>query len=429
MGSCKTGVIGGIDPLAFGAVLLGMGLSHPLVQAQVIPDATLQPENSTVSIDGTSYQITGGATRGSNLFHSFEQFSVPAGSTAAFVNADNIANILSRVTGGTLSDLQGTIQAGGSANLFLINPAGIVFGPNARLEIGGSFLASTGEGLRFDNGFVYGTTNPEGPPLLTISAPIGLNMGNAPGNIAVAGADLSVADGQTLALIGGNVSLTGAQITAPGGRIEVGSAQTGQELSLTPDGPGVDVGFDGVNDFGDIQLSNQSVLNASGRGGGAIALHSSTVTLAGQSALISDTLGDQDGSDITVVGDRVRLLDSSFIGAATLGSGAASLIAVTAAEDIEIVGTGIPNYKRMDFGILLGVRQVNDRQIGGITATSWAAGRAGNISLMAQRLVLDEGVLLSTETFGTGDSGDINVAAVESLHMRGSGIFAGSRVL
>ncbi|MGB7315330.1 MAG: filamentous hemagglutinin N-terminal domain-containing protein, partial [Nodosilinea sp.] len=406
-----------------------LSLSSGVGQAQVTSDTTLAGENSAVTTDGTIYQITGGAVRGSNLFHSFEQFSVPAGDTAVFVNADNIANILSRVTGGTLSDLQGTIQAGGSANLFLINPAGIVFGPNARLDIGGSFLASTAEGLRFENGFVYSTANPEGPPLLTVSAPIGLNLGNAPGDVAVAGADLSVAEGQTLALIGGNVSLTGAQITAPGGRIEVGSVQADRELGLTPDGPGVDVGFDGVNDFGDIQLSDRSVLNASGAGGGAIALHGSTVTLAGQSAIISDTLGDRDGSGITVVADRIRLLDSSFIGAATLGSGEASSIVVTAAADIEIIGTGIPNYKQVDFGILLGVRQVSDRQIGGITATSWAAGRAGNIALMAQRLVLDEGVLLSTETFGTGDSGDINVTAVESLRMRGSGIFAGSRVL
>ncbi|MBE9114057.1 filamentous hemagglutinin N-terminal domain-containing protein, partial [Nodosilinea sp. LEGE 07298] len=432
MGRYETGVMGGIGSLTAGAVLLGMFWSPSLVQAQVIPDATLPLENSIVTTDGTAYQITGGANRGSNLFHSFEQFSVPAGTTAVFVNADNIANILSRVTGGTRSDLQGTIQAGGSANLFLINPAGIVFGPNARLDIGGSFFASTGEGLRFDNGFVYGTANPEAPPLLTVSAPIGLRLGNGsggntPGDIAVAGANLSVAEGQTLALVGGNVSLTGAQITAPGGRIEVGGVQAGQELRLTPDGPGFDVGFDGVNNFGDIQLSNRSVLNASGIAGGAIDLRGRSVTLADRSALISDTLGDQDGRGVQVAADQFRLLGSSYIGAANSGSGAGSSVEVTA-NDIDMVGTGIANYKLVEFSTFLGARQVSDRQIGGITATTTASGRAGDISLQAQRISLDAGVLVSTETFGTGDSGDIRITATTSFRASGSGIVSGSRV-
>ncbi|MGB3493264.1 MAG: filamentous hemagglutinin N-terminal domain-containing protein [Elainellaceae cyanobacterium] len=405
--------------------------------AQVIPDPTLSSESSNVNIvttDGSStYRITGGASRGGNLFHSFERFSVLAGDTAEFVNASTVENIISRVTGGNLSTLDGTIRAGGSANLFLINPAGIVIGPNARLDIGGSFVASTGDRLLFEDGLIYGVDGAEVPSLLTISAPIGINLGNTPGNITVVGDSvsptLSVAEGRTLALIGGEVSLTATRLTAPAGRIEIGSVGEASELSLTSDAQGFDVGFEGVTEFGDIQISGQSVVDASGTAGGAIALHGRAVTLTDQSALISDTLGDQDGLGIWVVADSVRLLDSSYIGATTLGSGAASSIAVTAAEDIEVIGTGIPNYKQVEFGILLGVRQVSDRQIGGITATTMADGRAGDISLMAQRVLLNEGVLMSTETFGTGDSGDINIIAVESLHMRGSGIFAGSRVL
>ena len=412
---------------------MGVVWSPSLVQAQVIPDATLQSENSIISVDGTSYQITGGATRGSNLFHSFEQFSVPAGTTAVFVNADNIANILSRVTGGTLSDLQGIIQAGGNANLFLINPAGIVFGPNARLDIGGSFFASTGEGLRFDNGFVYGIANPETPPLLTVSAPIGLRLGNAPGDIQVSGqgslapAGLAVAAGQSLSLIGGNVFLSGAQLMAPAGRIEIGAVREASELSLTPDGLGFDVGFDGVNSFGDIQLSNRSVLNASGIAGGAIDLRGRSVILADQSAIISDTLGDQDGRGVQVVADQFRLLDSSYIGAATSGEGAGSSINVTANE-IDIVGTAIANYKFLELNSFLGTRQIAERQIGGIAATTVASGRTGDIALNAQRVLLDEGVMVSTESLGTGDSGAIVIAATESLRVRGSGVLAGSRV-
>jgi filamentous hemagglutinin family protein len=404
-------------------------------QAQVIPDATLSAESSsvsTVTTGGTIHTITGGALRGGNLFHSFEQFSVPAGDTAVFANPDFVANIISRVTGGTLSDLQGTIQAGGSANLFLINPAGVVLGPNARLDIGGSFLASTGNGLWFDNGFIYDVADPEVPPLLTISAPLGINPGTAPGDIVVGsqggGPALSVAEGQTLALIGGEVWISGSELTAPGGRIAIGGVQAGGPLRLTPDAQGFAVGFDEVNRFGDIQISDQSVIDASGIGGGAIALQGQSITLSGQSALISDTLGDRDGSGIQVVGDRVQLLDSSYIGAATLGSGAASSITATAAEAIEMIGTGIPNYKQVEFAIFLGARQVSDRQIGGISTTTVALGRTGNISLSAPSVVLDEGVLVTTESFGTGDSGNIAVTASESLQVRGSGLLVGSRV-
>ncbi|WP_081972517.1 filamentous hemagglutinin N-terminal domain-containing protein [Leptolyngbya sp. KIOST-1] len=422
--------------LAGTVVMLGTGWFSERVQAQVVPDGTLQSESSAVNavtLGGTTYTITGGAARGGNLFHSFDQFSVPLGDTVVFANGDSFANIISRVTGGTLSDLQGTIQAGGSANVFLINPAGIVFGPNARLAIGGSFFASTGEGLRFDNGFVYGIASPEVPPLLTVSAPIGLRLGNGPGDIRVVGqgslapGGVAVAEGQSLSLIGGNVALMGAQLTAPGGRIDIGAVREASELSLTPDGSGFEVGFDGVSGYGDIQLSNRSVLNASGITGGAIELQGRAVTLTDQSALISDTLGDEDGRGVRIVADQVRLLGSSYIGAATSGSGAGSSVEVTA-DEIELVGTAIANYKLVEFTIFLGARQISDRQIGGIATTTVATGRTGDISLTARSILIDEGVLVSTESFGTGDSGDIAITATESFSLRGSGLLGGSRV-
>jgi filamentous hemagglutinin family protein len=419
-------------------VMLGTLLYPGVGAAQVIPDATLQFESSVVDVttNGSSatYTITSGAARGSNLFHSFKQFSVPAGNIATFANADTIDNIIVRVTGGNVSTLEGGIQARGRANLFLLNPAGIVVGPNAQLDIGGSFLGSTGQGLRFDNGFVYGTAAAETPPLLTISAPIGLVVGNAPGPIGITGlgdaapSGLSVPEGQTLALVGSNVSLTGARLTAPAGRLEIGSVNAAGDLSLAPDPSGFDVGFAGVNSFGDIQIADQSILDASGRAGGAIQLQGREVALAGQSALISDTLGDLDGRGIQIIADSFRLLDGSFAGTATLGTGASGDIDITAAEDIEILGTSSLNYKLVEFNVFLGTRQITNRQIGGIVATTNAPGQTGDISLNAQRILLDAGVLVSTESFGPGNSGDIAMTATASLHLRWSGILAGSRV-
>ena len=402
---------------------------------QITEDQTLGAERSIINrtnLNGASTSIiTGGALRGTNLFHSFDQFSVGAGDTAVFNYANTVENIISRVTGLEPSSLDGTLQAQGSANLFLINPAGIVIGPNASLDIGGSFVASTSEGLRFENGFVYDARTAKVPPLLTVSAPVGLLIGPDPGSLAITGSSispgLSVTEGQTLALIGGEISISGAKLSAAGGHVEIASVSEFSNLTLTPTARGFDIGFDGANGFGNIQMTDQSVIDASGIGGGSIELQGQAVTIADGSALISDTLGEQDGSDIQIVGDRVSLLDSSYLGAATSGSGDSGSIFITAAQDIEITGTSTANYKRVELNSFLGTRQIAEREIGGILTTTTDSGRTGDISLTAQRLLLDQGVLVSTETFGTGNSGDISVIATDSVRLRGSGFLAGSR--
>ena len=121
---------------------------------KITPDATL-PNNTNVNLVDKTFNITGGSQAGRNLFHSFKEFSVPTDSTAFFDNGADIQNIINRVTGGNISNIDGLIKANGSANLFLINPSGIVFGENARLDIGGSFIGTTADSMRFSDG----TTN------------------------------------------------------------------------------------------------------------------------------------------------------------------------------------------------------------------------------------------------------------------------------
>ncbi|HEY9832495.1 MAG TPA: filamentous hemagglutinin N-terminal domain-containing protein, partial [Stenomitos sp.] len=212
-------------------VIFGLGLtgilalsSHPTF-AQITPDATLGTEGSivtpNVNVRGLpAEQIDGGAIRGTNLFHSFSEFNVGNNQRVYFANPTGIDNILTRVTGGNLSNILGTLGVDGSASLFLLNPNGIFFGPNAKLDIAGSFVASTANGVVFDNGFVFSANNPEAPPLLTINVPLGLQYGrNQPGAITNQG-NLAVGSGQTLSLLGSTVTSTGS-LTASGGTVQV----------------------------------------------------------------------------------------------------------------------------------------------------------------------------------------------------------------
>lgn len=190
-------------PLA-GTITIGSLFVLPLASAQISSDGTLPTQ---INLQGKVWEITGGGEAGNNLFHSFKDFSVPTGNEAYFNNAPNVINILNRVTGGNLSNIDGLLRANGSANLFLINPAGIIFGENARLDIGGSFFGSTADGLLFDDGTEFSAIDTKTLPLLTINAPIGLNLrGNNSATITNQG-NLNVTKDLTLA--GGNLDLQG----------------------------------------------------------------------------------------------------------------------------------------------------------------------------------------------------------------------------
>ena len=161
------------------AATLTIAAFYPnFVSAQIVKDATLT-NNSSITTRDNIKVITGGTEAGSNLFHSFEQFSVPTNTTAYFDNATNIQNIITRITGKSISNIDGILRANGTANLFLINPNGIVFGENAALNIGGSFLATTASSINFADGTKFSATQPQTKPLLTINVPIGLQFGTA----------------------------------------------------------------------------------------------------------------------------------------------------------------------------------------------------------------------------------------------------------
>ena len=403
--------------LAMGGVIASSG---DLALAQITPDATLGAESSVVTPNAGGVDvISGGATRGVNLFHSFDAFSVPTGGVAYFNNGLDIQNIISRVTGGSISNIDGLIRANGTANVFLLNPNGIIFGPNAQLNIGGSFLGSTASSLNFADGRQFSATAHSTTPLLTVSVPIGLQYGGTAGSILnqsqainssgelVVG--LRVQPGKTLALVGGDVAIKGGNLTAEGGRIELGSVAGTGLVSLTPMNKGWALGYEGVQNFQDIQLSQQAVVDASGERGGDIQLSGRRIALTDTSSIDANNLGSQNGGKISIQASELIAQNGSQVTASTLGAGQGGDLSVTAEDSVELSGTSV------------------DGQISsGLFTQTQGIGAAGDLKIATRQLLVQDGAQVTASTLGAGQGGDLSVTAEDSVELigSGSGLFA-----
>ncbi|GAB4549556.1 MAG: hypothetical protein Tsb0014_44200 [Pleurocapsa sp.] len=447
----------------------------PPLLAQIIPDNSLGSENSIVTPNVTVKEqlvdlIEGGAIRGNNLFHSFEQFSIGNGAKVYFANPDGIENILTRVTGNNLSEIFGTLGVNGGANLFLLNPNGIVFGKNAALDVNGSFLATTAESYIFENGFAYSASNPDAPPLLSINIPLGLQFGSNSAAIEVQGqgsnlilnpftfeflfreqrpTGLEVPSQNTLALIGGAINLTGGNLTASQGRIEIGSIAKEGNVFLTPTEDGWTFDYQNITNFDNINLTQSASIDVSGSGGGNIQLQGKNIALLDSSAIISSTSGKDNGGTIQIsaaetfnlLGTEGGLLPSGIfnqVEASATGNGSKLNLE---ADTVKITNNALINSSVAGAGNG-GEVEIKARELslnGSLTETSSliffptgilslvsfaesATGKSSNLTVAAEKIEMTNGALIATATFSAGDSGDI-VIKTDALELSGTGSF------
>ena len=407
--------------------------------AQVTTDGTV---NTQVNQNGNVAEITGGERRGSNLFHSFQDFSVPTGNEAFFNNnADNISNIFSRVTGGNISNIDGAIRANGSANLFLINPAGIIFGNNARLDIGGSFYGSTASSVLFEDGEFSAVDNLQ-QPILTVNAPIGLGFRDEPGDIInrstvesgddeVAG--LEVLSGKNLVLLGGNLNLEGGNLTAKGGNIELGSVSQSGAIDINENGS---LSFSENITRGNIILSNGSEVDVRGSGGGNINVNANNLTLEGGERGVSRiragialgaTIAEAQAGDINIDATRNIVLNQGRITNNQDGIGNSGDVFITT-NSLSILNggeVGSNTFGRGNAGrvnaIATGDITADGENSGGVQSVitslvkSGAEGDSGGVTIYTTNLNLTNGGQVDASTLGTGNAGTVSVTATGDI--------------
>lgn len=403
-------------------IALALGTSNAIAFssptfAQIVPDGTLGNQNSTPDIPANAagtFQINGGATRGTNLFHSFDQFNVNQGQLVYFTNPAGIQNILSRVTGSNASNILGTLGVGtpgavGTANLFLINPNGIVFGPNARLDVGGSFVGTTANAIQFTDGSLFSATAPNTTPLPLTVNPNAFFFNQIAANASITNQStvgLQVPSGKNLWLIGGNVNVQGGILRAPGGRIELGGlAESGTvKIVVDPNNPNkLKLDFPDSIARGDVTLTNGSIVDVVAGDGGDIAITARNIDISGGDTNVCAGIGAS-GSSCNSSGSD-------------LGSSASQ------AGNIIFDGTGTVTIKQS---------RIENNLNPGATGNSGDIFDAiinrdkifGSILIGGESVSVTDSAEVSTSSFGTGSAGVVFLTTKGGISVENSGIFS-----
>ncbi|MDM8566142.1 filamentous hemagglutinin N-terminal domain-containing protein [Candidatus Halobeggiatoa sp. HSG11] len=430
------------------------------INAEIITDGTL---GQNINLPGPDFQIEAdlGQQHGSNLFHSFQDFNLNNTESATFSGPNSVQNILSRVTGGNPSNIDGLIRSTiPNADFYFLNPNGIMFGPNAKLDVQGSFHASTADYLRLGENGRFDARYPS-DSLLTVAPITSFGfLSDTPATITLQDSILSVDEGKTLSLIGGNLNLNGellsisgsittinreftTQLVAPNGRINLASIASKGDVIPTESGLNVNA------KTADLTI-DQSKITTSSIGGGDVFIRAGQFKLM-NGDITATTFGEQEGGTIDIRADNI-ILDGvenySDISSNTLGAGYGGKINLYAKQlDLSNGATittasaktghgGDIFIKLTDTFTFSGKFMFETKVSSGIFASTIGTGHGGNIEIEANKLILTEGAQISSGTFGSGKSGNVFIKVKNILTASGkdranfmSGIYASTQPL
>ncbi|NJN85523.1 MAG: filamentous hemagglutinin N-terminal domain-containing protein [Leptolyngbyaceae cyanobacterium SL_7_1] len=413
--------------LTAGAIVLAIA---PITDAQQItPDNTLSTRSrfrqGGVTIDGQAADsIDQGLRSGSNLFHSFSEFNIDDGQRVYFANPAGVENILTRVTGTSRSDILGTLGVTGSANLFLLNPNGILLGENADwICRGGSFIASTANEIRSNETSFFSATEPNANPTLRVDRSAFLfsqvTPGNAHGSIinrsqapSLTTTDfidgLTVPNGESLFLIGGDVVLDGGYMRAPGGRVELAGLAGEGFVELEVDRATGEFQLDFERTYrrefplANVTLDNGAVVDVTGAGGGDVFVNAADINVLATSNVCagigaSSFCGAEEGGAIGSTGSR------------------AGNILFIATNDVVVDGAGT----RIGNNVNVGATGTNADIYRAIAAIDPDADTNDAIDVLFGSIIIaagddfitSGGAQITTSTLGSGSSGVVFIPA------------------
>jgi filamentous hemagglutinin family protein len=372
------------------ALLMVFCLETTLTVAEVVLDGTLGP---VLALDGPNFDIRAelGQQQGGNLFHSFHKFNLNKNETATFLGPNTVRNVISRITGGK-STLNGKLHSEiPQVNLYLINSKGFLLGPNAQLDLQGSFHLSTANQLYLGDTGLFDSSHPNQSVL--VSAPpsaFGFLEPEA-ALIEIQGSKLATQHGKTLSILGGEIRMVGGHLRAVSGRINLAAIAQANQLVSKPDSLLVDKNAQ----LGQIALVDHAIIDAGKPGTGDIFIRGGQFILE-HSGIIANTESEQDNGVIAIEVNELQLKQGADIDSRAFGSGQGGQIIIKVAGNASLSDQSSIRTSSL--------------------STSTEAGNAGNISFNAQNLNLFNSIITTT-TFGPGLGGDITLEASHEINL------------